>query len=348
LTFATLNDTPITGGVVQVPSFGAWWAYVDLAEDVALSGLVTLKIADKTLLGTVIDGAPDTGRASYRVVGGHGGWGKELPAKPYNTDTGVKRSTVIGDAARECGEVVEGVPTTRTGPHYARAVGPASDALNALAPQAWRVDFDGVTRFGERSAVAYAGDGSRTRNARARGVFEIVTDTIGDLVPGVTIDGSQPATDVEYRVDSKSLTVVVYTDPTLDDRLSALRRLVLSLFPELRYTGTFEYRVVTISGERLNLQPVRIASGMPSLGRVPVRPGTAGLKSIATLGELVLVVFADRDPSRPQVIAFDAPDAPGFGVGIAAPIARLGDLIVGGGGGTIGASPGVPTRVSAL
>jgi hypothetical protein len=342
VSFATLEGVAVTAGSVQVPGWGCPWASVDLAEGEALTGSVSLVLADKTLVGTVVAGGADNGRAAYVIVGGAGGWGQEIAAKPYHTDTGVKLATVIGDAARAVGETVEGVPTGRTGPHYARALGAASDVLNVLTPEAWYVDFDGVTRFGARATTAYTGDGARTRNALAAGVFDIVTDVIGDLVPGVTIDDSLPATDVEYHVGGKSLTVCVFTAAQRSRRAAAWRRLILALFPELRYAGTFEYRVVTLSGERVNLQPIRTGSGMPNLARVPVRPGVAGMKSTITLGSHVLVTFADRDPSRPQCFAHDAPDAPGFGVSPAVPIARFGDAVV---ANAVAASPGFPTVV---
>ncbi len=257
----------------------------------------------------------------------------------------MKISNVIGDAAASVGETVEGVPTTRVGPHYARAAGPASAVPHLLTPRAWRVDFDGVTRFGLRETVAYEGEAPRTRVVPDASIVELATDVIGDLLPGVTVDGSDPATDVEYNLTEQRLTVKVYANA--HSALDYDRKFFELLFPWLRYCGTFEFRVVTLSGlddARLNLQPVRVASGLPDLAGVPVRPGIAGVKSTATLGSLVLVTFADRDPSRPQVIAHDAADAPGFGASLALPIARLGDPII---GGTIGPTAGDPTVVSA-
>jgi hypothetical protein len=351
MTFATLEGHSLQRACVTVPKWGLWWADAHLVEPETLSGAVALKLADKELNGTIIAGGVAEGKASYRIVGGAGGWGKAIsqPKKPYRNDAGMKISSVIGDAARIVGETVEDVPTTRVGQHYAMVNGTASDVLNLLTPRSWRVDFDGVTRFGERETVVYEGEGTVTRIVPDGSIFEIATDEIGDLLPGVTVEGSQPATDVEYNLTSEKLTVKVYCG-TDSRRLRAWRKLVLALFPWLQYVGVFEYVVVSQTGERLNLQPLRVATGMPELSGVPVRPGVASFKSTATPGAHVLVAFADRDPSRPQVIAHDAPDAPGFGLTVFGrallPLARVGDPVAG--AGAILPNPTTPTIASSL
>jgi hypothetical protein len=144
------------------------------------------------------------------------------------------------------------------------------------------------------------------------GVTELATDEIATLLPGVRVDDAGPATDVEWLLDASRITARVYSRRALSRALDAMRRTILGLFPEMRYRGLYEYRVTTQTAQRLSLQPVRVASGMPSLSRVPVRPGVAGFRSTVKLGELVLVAFADADPSRPNVVAHDAPDAPGW------------------------------------
>jgi len=289
-----------------------WWADVDLTEPEELTGAASLVFAGVPMTGTIVSGGALDGRAAYRIVGGHGGWGKELAAKPYASDGGIQTSLVIGDAARDAGETVEGAPTTRLGPHYARHAGTASESLNLLAPRAWRVDFDGVTRFGKRPTTDYTGDAPRTRRDRGVGVVELVTDDIAGLLPGVTVDGSSPTTDVEYDLDAKRLTVRLWASAHTSRRLEAQRRIIAGLFPQMRYQGAFEFRVVSQTGERLNVQPVRSATGLPMLSRVPVRPGMAGLKAKVLPGALVVVQFLDNDPSRPVVTNFDAPDAPGY------------------------------------
>jgi hypothetical protein len=318
VSLGAVNGSPASRMRVQVGAFGAWWVDVDLTDPAELTGAVTVKLADVTASGTIVSGGVAHGRGAYRIVSGAGGWGKALPPKAYHNDAGVKVATVLADAARECGETLGALPTARLGPHFARmgatpnTLGTGFELLNMLAPGAWYADFAGVVQFGARPATTYAGDATRSRTSPAAGVVELVTDEIATLVPGVQVDGSAPATDVEYNLDADRLSVRVYAARGLSRQLAAIKRVYLGLFPEVRYRGLFEYRVVTQDGERLNLQPVRVASGMPSLARVPVRPGVAGWRGDVKLGELVLVAFADADASRPNVISHDAPDAPGW------------------------------------
>ena len=329
----TLAEHVCTRGGVTTPAWGTWWADADLAEDVTLSGAQVLTVADVQLSGTLMSGGPVHGRSTYRMVGGRGGWGKTLKRRAYPNETGVKVANVLRDAAAECGETITDLPSTVLGPNFVRPEGPAFAVLNLLAPQNWYVDFAGVTHVGKRPTTTFAGPGARTRIDLAKRVVEIAIEDekISALVPGVVIADVKmtPATDVEYVFDASRLSVRVYGKAQTTRRLSALRRIFLALFPELRYLGHFEYRVVIQAGERFHLQPVRVASGMPDLLSVPVRPGVAHMRNQVQLGEQVLVVFADRDPSRPCITNHDAPDSAGF-VGPAFGVNTLGDAVVAG------------------
>jgi hypothetical protein len=311
---ALLGTEPVLGARVHVPGWGLPWIDATLTEPATLTGEQTFEIGGVTISATIVAGGPWQTRARYRLVGGKGGWGASVPAKAYNDDGGVKVSKVAQDLAAACGETLGPLPTTRRGPHYARDAKAAYLTLHELAPRAWYVDFDGVTQFGQRPETTYSGDATIVRNDQAARVVELALDTIDStLVPGVSVAGNPPATDVEYELGPSRLTCRVFWGaPKLARRLDAYAQIFDALFPNLRYAGVFEYRVVTQEGERLNLQPVRVATGMPDLARVPVRPGVSGFRSDVTPGELVLVCFADRDPSRPQVFAHDHADSEGW------------------------------------
>lgn len=337
MSIAAINGNPVARARVQVSAWGAWWAELSLPDPIVLAGAVTITLADLTLRGTVVSGGVANGNAGYRIVAGAGGWNRDVPAAGYANDAGVKLANVVGDAAALVGETLADVPTTRLGPGFARSAGPASRVLHDVAPRAWRVEFDGVTRFGVRPTVVYTGDAARTLRDPMNSIVELATETIGVLVPGVVIDGAAPATDVEYVLDEKRLTVRVYAGRKSSRRLDALSRMIEALHPSLRWAGVFEFRVVLQSGDRFALQPVRVATGLPDLHNVPVR-GPAGVKATVTPGELCLVAFVDRDPSRPVIVAHDAADAPGWmplflelGDAPRLGVARLTDAVIAGG-----------------
>jgi hypothetical protein len=310
-----LGTEPASRARLQIPAYGLPFADVELTEPATLVGLQSLSIGGVTQACTVIAGGPFEGKARYRLVGGFGGWGTMLHGPDdqglaYDDDDGVKMSRVLQDIAAECGETLGKLPTTRLGPHFARPVMPAYQVLNELAPRGWYIDDAGVTQFGTRPETTYTGDGTRVRIDQAVGVIELALDELDPaLVPGVIVDGNPPATDIEYEVTPDRLTCRVYWRAQRADKWADL---FAACFPWLRWIGTFEYRVVTQDGERLNLQPARVATGMPDLARVPVRPGVAGFRSDVKLGELVLVQFADRDPSRPNVTNHDHADSEGW------------------------------------
>lgn len=309
---ATLNTNRVTSARVDIPAFGCWYADASIDKAVALTGAVTLQIADLTLSGTVLSGGedPGTARSHYRIVGGKGGWGRTLPAKSYANDAGVKVLTVIGDAAKACGETIDAstiAASDRCGPAYARPAGPASRVLENLKPGAWYVGEDGVTRIGARPASSPSIKGPRLRVDKARGIVEVAVENIAAILPGASIDGVA-AVDVRHEINEKGLRTTVWGR----QRLDALRKTFEAFFPELPYLAPWEYRVVLLNGERLDLQPVRSSSGMPDLQRVPMRPGVAGAKSTLVPGTRVIVQFIDGDPTRPHVTGFEDSEGGGF------------------------------------
>jgi hypothetical protein len=353
MSLGTFAGNTCTRARVNVPAWGCWWVGVDLSEPETVAGATSLVLAGQAMVCTVMSGGAADGRAAYRAVGGAGGWGKPVAKKSYSDDSGVALSKVLSDLAREVGETIADVPSTRLGPHYARPECSAYEVLNLLAPKNWHVDFAGVTRIGQRPTVAYAGDAPRVRRDPYIGVIDLAVDTLDGLLPGATVDGSQPATDVELELTPDRLTARVYAGAgsTTTARLELYAQLLAGLDPRARYRGCFEYRVVTLAGNRLNLQPVRLASGLDDLAAVPVR-GPAGVSATVMLGETVLVAFVDADPSRPCVVAHDERDAPGWmplfvelgGDGLL-PVACATDPIVA--GPLSGTIIGVPRRIRA-
>jgi hypothetical protein len=308
----TLNGHAATAATLSVPGVGLWYAGVDLATDVELSGAVTLTVLDTTWSGFIVSGGTVDGRARYRVIAGAGGWGAELPPKAYANDAGLTVAKLLNDVASEAGETIASPPTTRLGVHFNRPALPASFLLNLLAPRDWYARADGVVAFGARPALPASPLPVVERNPAARSVTVALTDTAVGLLPGIATEYGTAA-DVEYELGPEGLRVRLYASLQGSRRVEAYRRLLAALDPGARFRGVHEYRVVTQSGERLNLQPVRSRAELPDLARVPVRQGVPGVKATHLPGSHVLVAFLDNgDLSRPAVVGFDAPDQPGW------------------------------------
>jgi hypothetical protein len=223
---------------------------------------------------------------------------------------------VLTDAASACGEALaaDSLPTTRLGLAWAREEGPAARSLESIAPAGWYVGEDGITRIGKRTPKALALSSSVTSIDRARGTVTVATDSIVSIVPGAIIEGLE-AVDVLHEIapGAKFRSTIWGAGVAVTSRrLTALSRIIDALDPDRRFRGVYEYRIVTQVAERLNLQPVRVSTGMPDLERVTVRPGVPGTKAMHALGSRVLVAFIDASPSFPVVIGFENAEGEGF------------------------------------
>lgn len=318
----TLNDLNGLNACVYLHAWGLWFAEVtiDGEHTLAKGTSVTLTVADLILKGTVLSGGPSTGKSMFRIVSGAGGWGRQLKRKGYSNDAGVKVATVLGDAAGEVGETLAPVDSSlRVGPAFARDVGtkdrprPASSLLELLAPGAWYVDEAGTTRLGARAPSVLPAGVTHGPVDAARGKVTLASTTIAGILPGLVVDGLT-AVDVLHEVSPKGLRSTIYgalTGAGSRDA-DAVRRTLDQLDPARKFRGVTEYRVESLAGKRLNLEPVLKASGMPDLPRVPIRPGVAGCDVTVAEGARVLVGFVNSDPGRPYVAGFEDTDSDTF------------------------------------
>lgn len=317
---ASLSGNQVTAARCTIPAWGVSYVDVTVDSSVNLKGPVAFVLADLSLSCTVLSGGPTgaAGRSYFRLVVGAGGWGKTIPAKSYANDAGVKLSAVLGDAAAEAGETLDQTTvdqTLRLGPYFVRPAGPACHVLEQVAPGAWYVGEDGKTRLGARPASTLTTAAPRTSELDlARGTLTIASPTIAGVLPGLSIDGLT-VVDVEHELGEKvGLRSMLWGQRggTSSRRLSAFRALFDQLDPGRKFAGLWEYRIVAQQGERLNLQAIRVSTGMPDLQHVMVRPGVPGAKATHTLGARVVVGFIDRDPTRPVVVAFEDAEGAGF------------------------------------
>lgn len=316
MTTATLGGHTVTHARVHLPAWGVPWVEAVIDDESAISGAVKFVMADLEMTGTIMSGGTGPkGRARYRMAGGRGSWGKTIAALGYTNDAGVKASTVLEDAARACGETIDPatMPSTRLGPAYTREQAPASRVLENVAPAGWYVGEDGITRIGKRASAELPNGAQISAIDRAFGTIDVASDSIATIRPGVVVE-KMVAVDVLHALEPGSIRSTLWTAgvSATSRQLAAIRRIFEQLDPRRRFRGVFEYRVVTQDNERLNVQPIRVSTGMPTLRNVVVRPGVSGARATVALGTRVLIAFIDSDPARPIVIGFEDAEGDGF------------------------------------
>lgn len=187
--FSELSGNHVVEGRITIPGRGLWHADVTLDKEVptlAAAGLILL-VADLRLTCAVYrKPIPYQGKTRVRLIGGAGGWRKEIPEKGYKLATGVRLGLLLADAARECGERITLADDRILGFHYSRDRAPAMRLLNRWLADEWWIDADGMTRTGPRPASLVASPFSLLGYDGARGVATVATEKPGDFLPGRT------------------------------------------------------------------------------------------------------------------------------------------------------------------
>lgn len=214
--FAELNGTRIRTATVTIPYHGIWHADVVLDQAAELSGQLTLVLGDLALKGSVYRQGGFTGANYIRVVGGAGGWMKQLPAKEYRSTFGVKFSVVAADAAKSVGETVSIASDFAVGNFYERQAACASRVLDTFAPL-WWMRSDGVTVVGDRTSptVTSRFDVMLDGTNLAVGKVTVATDNPRDWQPGVKFSSpvltERTASAVVHRLDNSKLRTELWT-----------------------------------------------------------------------------------------------------------------------------------------
>jgi hypothetical protein len=181
--FATLAGHQIVRGSVTIPLYGTWTADVWLADATVLEGTVALVIGDLTLKSTITRGGSYTGQASYRLVGGAGGWMREAEAKQYRSPFGVKASNVLKDVAAMVGETVSVTSDRTLGQFWSVEKAPAARALQQIGIS-WWLREDGVTIVGPRATPTITSPFEVIRADLEKGRVEVATDFPSQWLPG--------------------------------------------------------------------------------------------------------------------------------------------------------------------
>lgn len=182
--WAELNGERVLTASISMPRYGAWVADVSLALSASVASSVTLTAGSLSLVGTVIRAGTYGGSRAYRIVGGAGGWRKDLQARSYVNPGGVSSALVLADAAKETGETVAVTTPKMLGSSYVRLAGMASRVLSAIA-SSWWVDATGVTQVDKpRDESMITTESVLTAMDGAAGIIEVATENEADWMPG--------------------------------------------------------------------------------------------------------------------------------------------------------------------
>lgn len=318
--FAALEGHSVTKATVVVPSWGPWWAEIDLQGSPEVSGKATLRLGSLELVGAVQAERSGTQalQRQVRLVGGAGGWASLLPARAYHNDAGVKARLIAEDIVREAGEELADFDPSeeRVGFDYVRRAGSAARALEEVIGSAtWWVGYDGRTYVGRRPEAPVPADAYQVIEYMPRD--RLVTLAVNDLsrvqvgsVISDQLDGPQTVRELVIEVGD---TIRVQATCGPDDRgLARALRSIVRRSVDDRIYGLWRYRVVQMSGDRVELQAVRRRAGLPDVLPVSAWPGLAGSHAELTPGAEVLVQFIEGLATLPIVTHFAGKDGIGW------------------------------------
>jgi hypothetical protein len=319
--FATVAGEPASSVTVHVPQIGPWFAEVELEGAPELSGRVTIALGELELEGTVDESHSGTRglQRRLRIVAGGGGWGTLLGARAYHADNGVSARTVAEDAAREAGEELGSFApaSAQLAADYVRQSGPASRVLeDVLGGVPWWVDEQGLTQVGTRSSSRPA-EGSYEvlevvpdEHLVTLGVDDLRSIVIGSVL-SAGLDEEQTVRELELVVSADAVRVRAWCggSATSRDRLVDALGAFVDRRTDRRLFGLWRYRVVQMSGDRLELQAVRRAAGLPDILPISMWPGVAGAHAHPAGGSECLVQFVEGDRTMPIVTHYVGKDS---------------------------------------
>jgi hypothetical protein len=304
-----IESSNITNSITHWAEFGSWNVDGCLDHGPVPTGEATVVIGDLEFTGTIKRAGEDAPEKPHFVLVGGLGWHTAI-ARPlsFQNDSGVKLRTVLKNLASAAGITAIEYPTDVTIGRYYECIASRpgheatyADALNELyyagyCPS-WRVDPDGVTRFGSRAATET--EGRHTTLSPNKGVGETTygIDSPAAFWPGGLID-SVPTKRLEIRqLRSGKLELDAWSTESSPSIRELVRAMVSDLDDPVR-----TYKVKTCHADgRLDLVPPPDASHLPEMRNVE-QWVMGGIMYVADKGDEVMVMFRDRRKTRPAVI----------------------------------------------
>lgn len=320
----TFDSKRVIRGTVTIPFYGAWVADLEfaLAENLPERGV--LQIGDLTLFGTVTREATFAGGRSARLVGGYGGWRRQISATGYSHEAGIRKSTILSDAARACGEIVSVDNDEIIGTSWLREEAEAERTLHLLTDNKWWIDNAGVTQTKQRDSKAISTPFTVVSWSGGKGKFEIATENVSDWAPGRTftapnVDGTHSIGTATILIDyDGKLRIVVLNAQDKADRIREdIRKMIRAEIAQLTYCGMWEYTVYR--ADQKTIDATSNDSRVPDVTNCPMLPGLLSesvvpaapftgdppLPNPANLGRPIkaIVTFINADPARPVCVA---------------------------------------------
>ena len=206
MSFATYAGADIVSGSITIPYWGAISADVGFTVTDKVNLTDSLVVGDLNYKCTVFRSSEFGGSRTARLVGGYGGWRKNVTTQGYALSSGVLASLVLKDCANAVGEQIEVSVDRPLGQQWAREEAPASRTLKQIAGIEWWVDPSGVTHTGARTLTTQITSPfdvlSRTGG---KGTITIATEVYADWTPGRTF--LVPGSDTPVTISAVILTL---------------------------------------------------------------------------------------------------------------------------------------------
>lgn len=321
--YLNVDGHTVLSAVVRIPRQGAWWVDAVMDKARGITGPVTFRMGPVDMVGTVDERNSGTfaTQERVRIVGGGGGWGTHVEPRHYHNDAGVSVRTICEDAARNAGEQIGTVLVSREslGADYVRESGSAARVIeDVIGDSHWYVGFDGKTNVGRDTLPAISPSKYTVLEYDpAQGVATIAARDISAIQVGAKIseglDEEREIREIEVRISPEEERVRVWVGESLSPygRLRGLVERVIKRSSDGKLFGKYKYRVVSMDGDRVKLQSVSTADGLPDLIPVAMRAGASGVHSSLSPGGEVLVEFIAGNRTEPIITAFATKGASG-------------------------------------
>lgn len=346
----TANGLPLLCADTTEPRIGPWRSEIEVDASEPLSGAVELDFEGVVFKGTVLRSGEHGGSVKASVVGGAGGLSKELEAGNYAAGV-IRVETVVRDILRAAGETL--APDSHASilgrqlTKWQRAAGLASHQLVALLDEVgaiFRVNRAGEVWIGVDSYPEVDPEHVLTDEDWSAGILTLEVER-PELEPGTTFRG-QRIEQCIHRLRHNSFV----TEAHLTTLRSSLDKFLGRIRQNIDYSRLYPCRVVGQNPDgTLQLRPDSPKMRGKGLDRVPLKHGLPGIEVTVSQGAKVRLGFDNGNPGEPYAALWDT-NAEFVKIKVAGgtqPVARMGDLTVSGGPGTMvtmlpafGVSPG--------